>query len=601
MTKNNTTPKEYFENNISSLSQSLSLIKKRIKRISLIRIIVFLTTVIGIYIAVAYNYSIVALSLISGFGLFIYLVRIHINLEKKKVWTQTKIDINNNELKLLVGNTEDMDSGEEFLDSLHPYNEDLDVFGKKSLFQLINRTTTTDGRKKLAYGLNNVITNTNELKLRQNTISELCIKADWRQNFQTAGRLFKEDYIDLIDLITWSKKSKKVFNTSFYRIMLVINPLLGLSIIALIQLNILTIGSFILFLFLPFTLIGSKLNILNRVHADVSKKSGLLLKYSELLTQITNENFTSDLLVDVKQNIAGEHSAHIAVKQLSNTTKLMDYRLNIIVGIFLNIFLLWDIKQAIKIEKWKIKYGQHLENWLEQLSTVDELQSFAGFAFNNPNSTFPVFCSEEFNIEASNLKHPFIISEKSIGNDISISGWSQFKIITGANMAGKSTYLRTVGINLLLAMTGSPVLANKIVFKPVHLFTGIKTTDSLQDGESYFFAELKRLKDIINNLERGKKLFIILDEVLRGTNSIDKQKGSMALITQLIKMKSAGIIATHDLELGKLAEEFPENIHNNRFEVEIINNELVFDYKLKQGISQNLNATFLMKKMGITV
>ncbi len=150
-------------------------------------------------------------------------------------------------------------------------------------------------------------------------------------------------------------------------------------------------------------------------------------------------------------------------------------------------------------------------------------------------------------------------------------------------------------------MTGSPVFADNFIIVPVNIFTGIKTTDSLQDGESYFFAELKRLKELIDKLENGQKLFVILDEVLRGTNSADKQKGSMALITQLIKLSSSGMIATHDLALGNLANEFPENVTNKRFEVEIANDELVFDYKLKEGISQNLNATFLMKKMGIVV
>ncbi len=597
----NEIPEKYFESNIESLSETLIKLRKQISRISFFRIAVFLLTVTGIYFAIANKQTIVAVSLLSGFALFIYLVRIHIDLEKKKTWVETRLNINEKELNLLTGNTEGMDKGEEFMVPLHPYNEDLDVFGSKSLFQLINRTTTINGKTKLAERLNTAITNTGRLKSRQNAISELCTKADWRQNFQTAGKLFNEDYNDLMSLIAWSKKTEKVFSNSFYKTALILNPVLAVLVITLIQLNILSFGSFIIFLFIPFILVGTKLNILNKVHSEVSKKSGLLLKYSELFTLITNEEFSSELLINVKRNIDGKYSAHKAVKQLSVTTKLMDYRLNILVGIFLNIFFLWDIKQAIKIEKWVNKYGTQLDNWLDNLSIVDELQSFAGFAFNNPKAIYPEFSSEKFHIKASNLKHPLIINERSVGNDISMTGWGQFKIITGANMAGKSTYLRTVGISLLLGMTGAPVLADKITFKPVQLYTGIKTSDSLQDGESYFFAELKRLKDIIDHLESGTKLFVILDEVLRGTNSIDKQKGSMALISQLIKLEASGIIATHDLVLGNLADEFPGNVQNNRFEVEIVDNELVFDYKLKNGISQNLNATFLMKKMGITV
>jgi DNA mismatch repair ATPase MutS len=233
------------------------------------------------------------------------------------------------------------------------------------------------------------------------------------------------------------------------------------------------------------------------------------------------------------------------------------------------------------------------------LADVDELNSLAGFAYAHQEATFPELSAAPFTLIAKDAKHPFIPPEKSVGNIINFTHWKEFQVITGANMAGKSTYLRTVGVNFLLAMTGAPVLAEKFIFTPVDLFTGIKTSDSLQDGESYFFAELKRLQFMIELLKQGKKMFVILDEILRGTNSQDKQKGSKALISQLISLGASGMIATHDLSLGELKKNFTENIENKRFEVEIENDELVFDYKLKDGVSQNLNASFLMEKMGI--
>jgi len=598
-TKNN--PHTYFEKQSIKFTEALHGVNKKIRIISLIRIIVFLTTVIGIYFAVAYEQKILVFFFSLGFILFIYLVRVHAGLENKKEWNQALVNINYKELKLLDGKTEGMDTGEEFLLSSHSYNEDLDIFGSRSLFQLINRTATVTGRTALATRLNKLITDIGILEARQNAISELRNKPDWRQEFQATGKIFNEKKDDIAGLLAWINISDIKFNTLFYRVMLIINPLLGFGILALIGFDVFTISAFLFFLLMPLVLVGTKLAVLNNIHSQVSKKSGLLLKYAKLFTLITNESFDSELLNEIKGKISGGDSAHKAVASLAKITKSMDYRLNMLVGIFLNVFFLWDIKQAIKVEKWKQHYGSQLEDWFNELYAMDELQSFAGFAFTYPYSTFPKFSTKDFEITAKNVTHPFISKDKSVGNEIIVKGWKQFQIITGANMAGKSTYLRTVGVNMVLSMTGSPVLADSFIIVPVNVFTGIKTSDSLQDGESYFFAELKRLKDLIDKLENGKKLFVILDEVLRGTNSADKQKGSMALITQLINLSSSGMIATHDLALGKLADEFPQKVINKRFEVEIANNELVFDYKLKEGISQNLNATFLMKKMGITV
>lgn len=597
----NINPKEYYINKVNKYSTTLSNTKNKIRKVSLLRLIIFLITVVGIYLAVANHQQTLAIGMGLGFVIFIYLIRVHLLLEKKKQWNEAILKINKEELLLLDGNTDNRERGDEHLNSSHPYCADLDIFGKKSLYQLINRNATACGSTKLATTLNNLITNTNELKLRQKAISELINKTSWRQNFQATGHLFKENPEDQKGLISWSHSNEKKFNKLFYKTMLIINPLVGFGVITLIELNIFTYGTFLAFLIIPLIIVGSRLGILNKIHIEVSKKSGLLIKYAELFKIISNEDFESDLANEIKNKINGKPSAHIAVKQLAKITKSMDYRLNMLVGIFLNLFFLWDIRQAIKIEKWKDNHAEYLEDWFNQLSNIDELQSFAGFAFNFPNSIFPDFNEDDFQISGENIKHPFISADENIGNPINITGKKQFQIITGANMAGKSTYLRTVGINILLASTGSVVLADSFKIKPIGIFTGIKTTDSLQDGESYFFAELKRLKELIDKLENGEQLFVILDEVLRGTNSADKQKGSMALITQLIRLKASGIIATHDLALGNLIIDFPDNIKNKRFEVEINNNELVFDYKLKNGISQNLNATFLMKKMGITL
>ncbi|MCF8366649.1 MAG: hypothetical protein K9H16_12750 [Bacteroidales bacterium] len=263
--------------------------------------------------------------------------------------------------------------------------------------------------------------------------------------------------------------------------------------------------------------------------------------------------------------------------------------------------MLWDILQARRLENWRNTHRDDVEEWFEILAYFDSLSSLACFWYNHPGFVLPEPQEKQFLLEAKDCGHPLLKAATRVDNPVSFAGWRNFIIVTGANMAGKSTYLRSVAINFILAMTGAPVCATQFAFSPAGIFTSIRTRDNLLESESYFFAELKRLKAIIDKLESGEKLFIILDEILKGTNSKDKQEGSKALLKQLIRFDSAGLIATHDLTLGALIDEYPANIRNKRFEVEIKNDELDFDYKLKDGISQNLNATFLMKKMGITI
>lgn len=246
------------------------------------------------------------------------------------------------------------------------------------------------------------------------------------------------------------------------------------------------------------------------------------------------------------------------------------------------------------------KNNGHTQQWFSALSELDALISLGAFTFNNPDYIFPEITSDTFCFESEALGHPLIPREKCVKNDVKISGTPYFMIITGANMAGKSTYLRTIGVNHLLASIGAPVCAQTFRFSSGKLLTNLRTADSLVNNESYFFAELKRLKMIINRLQAQEEgLFIILDEILKGTNSEDKQKGSFALMQRFIKLGGNGIIATHDLALGTLEMEFPQAIKNYHFDADISNDALSFTYQIHKGIARNMNASFLMKKMGI--
>jgi DNA mismatch repair ATPase MutS len=287
------------------------------------------------------------------------------------------------------------------------------------------------------------------------------------------------------------------------------------------------------------------------------------------------------------------------IKRLSKLLNMMDSNLNLLVSVIMNGLFMFNIHVLIAVERWRLTYKSLVPIWFEVLAEFDALSSLGTYAFNNPAYIYPEPVSDGFRFVAEKIGHPLIPRESCVTNDLEITGWNQFRIITGANMSGKSTFLRTIGANLLLAMMGAPVFAKRLTFYPIEIHSSIRTNDSLAKRESYFYAELKRLKEIITELEQGKQKLILLDEILKGTNSSDKQSGSIALIKQLMKYQLAGLFATHDLALGDLINHYPENIKNLCFEIHITGDRMEIDYKLSPGVCRNLNASFLMKNMGI--
>ncbi len=595
-------PYLFFESQKKKCTKKLFNTTRKIRRISILRISIFLSTVAGIYILSGVHlYALMAIGIL-GFGIFIFLVSRHAKLYKEKKWYETLVTINENEQALLQGKTSGIPGGKEYADDQHPFTSDLDIFGEGSLFQLINRSATVNGRNILAKRFTNPEKNIKELIRKQKAVSELKEMPVWRQQFQAYGKLANEEKFTIENFLSWAKDDTMIYDKLFYKSMLIITPVLGFGIIFLMSTGYVGFGAFLLFLILPFLIVGGKISSINKLHQQLSIKTETLKKFGEMFRMIENEQFTSELLNENRNRISDKgRSAQEVIKKLSRITTAFDYRLNILVGFFLNIFFLWDICQCIRLEKWKKAYGHQMKVVFDTMFLFDVQASLAGFAFSQPDAVFPVFSEDDFVLEAEDARHPLINAEKSVGNNINLNGWGKFQIVTGANMAGKSTYLRMVGVNMILAMTGAPVLAKKFIMTPAELHTGIKTSDSIQDGESYFFAELKRLKEIITRLENGGQLFVLLDEILRGTNSIDKHKGSEGLLRQLVTLGASGMIATHDIALGELQKAFPDQIANKCFEVDMKNDELLFDYKIRDGISKNTNATVLMKKMGITV
>ena len=316
-----------------------------------------------------------------------------------------------------------------------------------------------------------------------------------------------------------------------------------------------------------------------------------------MLAQIESEEFTNSTLKDKQKIIQLKNKkASDIFKEFSKILDAFDQRNNVIIAVIGNGLFLWDIRNTFKIEKWISTYKNTVEEWFSVVSFFDAQNSLANFSFNKPKYIFPTISNEKSVLNSINLGHPLLDTSKRIDNDFSVNQ-EQFFIVTGANMAGKSTFLRTVSLAIVMSNCGLPVCTNKIKYNPIKLITSMRTSDSLNDDESYFYAELKRLKFIVNEI-KNENYFIILDEILKGTNSKDKAIGSKKFVEKLNKSKSTGIIATHDVSLCDLATEYP-TIENYYFDAEIINDELHFDYKMKNGVCKNMNASFLLKKMEI--
>ena len=591
---------QYLEN-IQTYSYKLDKLKITGKQLSFLRLGVFLLALILTYFfAVSNSWAGIFFSLLISLSLFLYLIRRHGNIFHKIKLHQALKTINELEKKALDGDFSKFDSGNEYLDSTHPFSADLDIFGEASLFQFLNRSASLAGKSRLADKLENLDTNPASILEHQQIIQALSPLVEWRQKFQAIGLMYAEKKTDRENILSWVKRPP-AFQSAVFIPLLFIIPIVSLTIIILTVIGQIPPQVFFLYLFIPWGIAGSHIKKVNSIHQRLSKTTEMLKKYSLLLQQIEVLDIQSPFIkaLQLKLMVNNQNSSR-HMKRLSAILSALDNRLNPISWAIFNALGLWDIFQVRRLERWQKNHQKSIEEWFRVLAETDALSSFANYSFNHPGAIVPEILSGDFSVQALELGHPLIHESVRVTNDFSIQS-KNFTIITGASMAGKSTYLRTVGINLILAMCGAPICAKAYSFVPINIFSSIRTHDSLYKNESYFYAELKRLQRIIQELQNGHKLFVILDEILKGTNSKDKHAGSEALIKQLLTYDAGGIIATHDVSLGMLATQFPNQVNTRCFEVDIKNDELIFDYKMREGISKNMNATLLMKKMGITI
>jgi DNA mismatch repair ATPase MutS len=513
--------------------------------------------------------------------------------------TNYLVRINKDELKSLAGNYYDFEGGFEHIPKDHPYANDLDIFGRASLFQYINRTTSEPGSKQLADYLKYPAA-IPEILERQAAVKELSAKSLWLQNLQAVGKKDKITFSTLHRLEQWMNEPPAFSNFKPWRWLRYILPAISLSVLMLYIFDVAGVNILLLSLLIFAVLVYQIDKVVAPVHERVSKIANELNTLSGSIAQIEKEKFDNPLLRKMQSGfIINNEQASKDIYLIKKILDRLDLRYNFVVSIPLNILLLWNLQQVLDLEKWKSKQQNNFNSWLDALAKFEALNSFAILYFNHPEWIFPTIKPEYFSIAGQNIGHPLIQKEKRVNNFINIENSAELMLVTGSNMAGKSTYLRSIGVNVVLAMAGAPVCATEFIVSHVQLISSMRITDNLEESTSTFYAELKKLKTIIEKVNAGEEVFILLDEILRGTNSLDRHTGSKALIKQLIKHKAAAIIATHDLELANLKENFSDNILNYHFDVQVSNDELYFDYLLKPGVCNSLNASILMKKIGI--
>jgi ABC-type multidrug transport system fused ATPase/permease subunit len=596
-------PEDIYKQRISSASSQVIFLRRKETLLSAIKLVLVVGGIL-ILVELATKFTLVpVLALIAVLILFIVAVAVHENIIKKRKYQEALREINENEIKAAQGEFLDFDSGEEFLSTDHEYASDLDIFGHRSVFHSLNRTTTSIGKKFLSSWLKTFpeYEDITELKEKQEGVQELADKLDLRHNIQAHGKFIEdslkrlESFQDLFDepAAVLGKKPLIVFIHLF---------------------PFITLGSVVSLFFhvswmVPVALVLVQ-GIVNRmtgkarqrIYSLSSRNAKILTAYSRMTEELERESFASHKLEELKSELfLDERPASYHVKRLSTLLGYFDLRQSREFHLLFNNLVFWDLHCVYRIEKWKQRAGPVVHKWFHVIGRFEALSSFANTLFNNADWTMPEVCGPEFRLEARSIGHPLIPRAENVRNDISLNHKGNILIVTGPNMSGKTTFLKTLGANIVLAMAGGPVCAQRFVLSPLKLCTSMKVTDSLDKKLSLFYAELQRLKMIMDAIAANGPVFFLIDEMLKGTNESDRHKGAIALIRQLVENKADGVLATHDLELTKLEDEFPDTISNYHFDGYIEGDKLLFDYRLKTGICQSSNALELMKKAGIKV
>ncbi len=591
---------EFYLQKIDALQQQLKTLYKKRSAIAWIRFAIFIAVCLAVYFLWSNGFLAILISIICGIALFLIAISKDANNKSAIINLETLLKININEINYLHQNFSDKYDGKNLEPPHHAYAKDLDVFGQSSLFQYINRCNAEQSTQLFAERLLQPL-DKEQILQQQNAIKEIRSKINWWQQFQAFGINEKITLDSEGKINKWLAQENKIFTNTKWKLLLYIYPVITLTCVYLFLDDVLSTGVFSL-LVLIFFLIGLSISgKIKDTYVLLSKLEPIVSTLYKQLHYFEKENFNDSFLSALKKSLknSADTSASLSIEKLQQILARFDVRLNMFAFFILNTLFLWDLWQIIALNEWRKANKSLVSNWFNTIAQLEVAGSFATLSFNNDDWCFPEISDEHFTLAAKEIGHPLIIKQQSVTNSFSINGTARIDLITGSNMAGKSTFLRSLGVNIILAYAGSCVYAEKFTVSVAELMSSMRIEDNLAENTSTFYAELKKIKSIIDAVNENRQTFILLDEILRGTNSLDRHTGSKALIQQLIKKHAIAVIATHDIELSKLENNFPQSIKNYHFDVQVNNEQLYFDYKLKEGICQSMNASVLMKQIGI--
>lgn len=590
-------PREIYQQELDNTRRALESARVKRNILTGTKIALFIGMFLLLYLFARHEAAGYAWGAFLALLLFVQANVIESKLLARVAFLRERGNIVEEEIAYLDGDISRLDTGEEFRDQQHPCSHDLDLFGEASVFQSINRAVTPHGKKILAAWLSTQTLSGEEIRGRQEAAREMAGDPARGIDFRATGRARSLDTLAVEHAARWQHEKTgfpRRWIPYIYALPAIVLAGWLLCLAGLISYGIPLSGSLLMLL-----IVAARGREINRAHARLDlfiRSFGTLHELVLLLARTRPLARRSRELHDAL--FGKEHDARVAFSALHRALRGFDQRGNILAAFLLNGLYMKDLHLLLRLARWQEAHAASLPAWIDAIGEIDALVSLANHAFNHPAYATPV-AREDVLMDATALGHPLIPDARRVTNDFHVGDLHEFYIITGANMAGKSTFLRSVGVSLAMAHCGCVVCATSFAFRPTHLFTSMRATDNLASGTSYFHAELLRLKQLVERARGGERLFIILDEILKGTNSVDKLNGSLRFLDGLRALPVAGIIATHDLKLGDLAALHPRVYLNYCFEISHEEDEIIYDYTLRPGISQNMNASILLEKMGL--